>query len=217
MLHSAVGGPAEPTRVFVLRHGQTAWNLARRMQGHLDEPLDDTGRWQAERLGQALASEGIQALYSSDLQRAAATAAPLAQRLGMPVALHRALRERSFGEFEGISYADIGLRWPDATSAWRAREVDFCPGGGESLTAFAARCVPAVAQLAARHAGQAIAIFSHGGVLDCLYRAATHVDLAAQGSWLLGNATINRLLYTGEGFSLVGWNDDAHLLPDAPA
>jgi 2,3-bisphosphoglycerate-dependent phosphoglycerate mutase len=200
----------------VLRHGQTAWNLERRIQGHLDEPLDDTGRWQAQALGQALASEDLQAIYSSDLQRAAATAAPLAQRVGLPVCLDAALRERCFGAFEGQLYADIQTLWPEAAQRWRSREVDFCPGGGESLTAFDARCVTAVARLAARHPGQAIAIFAHGGVLDCLYRAATRVGLAAHGSWPLGNASINRLLHSAEGFALVGWNDDAHLLHGAP-
>ena len=59
----------EPTRVFALRHGQTAWNAERRIQGQLDVPLDDTGRWQAARLAQALAEEGLAAIYSSDLQR----------------------------------------------------------------------------------------------------------------------------------------------------
>ena len=74
----------EPTRVFVLRHGQTAWNASRRIQGHVDEPLDDTGRWQAQRLAQALAGEGIAAIYSSDLQRAHATALALAAATGLP-------------------------------------------------------------------------------------------------------------------------------------
>ena len=89
--------------------------------------------------------------------------------------------------------------------------MDFRPGGGEALTPFYARCVDTVCALAALHPGQGIAIVAHGGVLDCLYRAAVGVDLNAPRSWLLGNASINRLLFNGEGFSLVGWSDDAHL------
>jgi probable phosphoglycerate mutase len=68
-----------------------------------------------------------------------------------------------------------------------------------------------MAQLAARHPGEAIAVVAHGGVLDCLYRAALGIDLGAPRTWQLGNASINRLLFTGEGFVVVGWNDDAHL------
>jgi 2,3-bisphosphoglycerate-dependent phosphoglycerate mutase len=193
-----------------LRHGQTAWNLAKRIQGHLDVPLDETGIQQAQALAQALCAEGLQAIYSSDLQRALATAAPLGQCLGLPVQQDPALRERSFGAFEGQLYADIQTCWPEDAQRWRSRDLEFCPGGGESLTAFDARCVGAVSRLAALHAGQAIAIVAHGGVLDCLFRAATRVGLAAAGTWPLGNASINRLLHSAQGFTLVGWNDNAH-------
>ena len=205
----------EPCRVFLLRHGQTDWNAERRLQGHLDMPLNAVGRWQAEQLGQALAGEGIAAIYSSDLLRAQQTAQPLAHRLALPVQADPALRERHFGRLEGLSYAEIDQRFPDDARGWRLREPGFAPGGGETLTAFFERAVAAVTRLAAPHAGQAIALFTHGGVLDCLHRAATGVELRAPRSWQLGNASINRLLYTGSGFVLVGWDDHAHLENDA--
>lgn len=205
----------DATRLFVLRHGRTAWNAETRIQGQLDAPLDALGRWQAERLGaavaDALAGEPIAAIYSSDLQRALHTAQPLATRTGAPVLPDVRLRERGFGSFEGRTYAEIEATWPEAAQRWRQRDVDFQPGGGEALTPFYARCVSAVCELAARHPGQTIAIVAHGGVLDCLYRAAVGVSLNAPRSWQLGNASINRLLFNGEGLSLVGWNDDAHL------
>lgn len=205
----------EPTRLLVLRHGRTAWNVETRIQGQMDAPLDALGRWQAERLGaavaEALAGEAIAAVYSSDLQRALHTAQPLARRAGMAVLPDLRLRERGFGSFEGHTHAEIEATWPEAAQRWRQRDVDFQPGGGEALTTFYARCVGAVSELAARHPGRTIAIFAHGGVLDCLYRAAVGVTLNAPRSWQLGNATINRLLHHGEGLSLVGWNDDAHL------
>lgn len=204
----------EPTRVFALRHGRTAWNRALRIQGQLDVPLDDTGRWQAERLAEALADEGIEAIYSSDLERALATARALAARCAAPLVAERALRERAFGTFEGVTYAEIDARWPEEAARWRRREPDFGPGGGETLTEFFARCLGAASALAARHPGQTIALVAHGGVLDCLYRAATGLGLQAPRSWQLGNAAINRLLWHGEGFVLVGWNDCAHL--DSP-
>jgi probable phosphoglycerate mutase len=201
----------EPTRVLALRHGETAWNVEQRIQGHFDIPLNPTGRWQAERLAAALAGEGIAAVYSSDLQRALATASAVAQAAAAPLATEPALRERAFGRFEGVTFTEIETRWPDEAVRWRRREPGFGPGGGETLETFYARCVQAAGALAARHPGQTIAIVAHGGVLDCLYRAATGVSLQAPRSWHLGNAAINRLLWHGEGFTLVGWNDARHL------
>jgi len=121
------------------------------------------------------------------------------------------LRERAFGRFEGATPAEIEQRWPEDAARWRRREPDHGPGGGEPLTDFYARSVAAATVLAARHPGQAIALVAHGGVLDCLYRAALRIELAAPRTWQMGNASINRLLYTGEGWAVVGWNDDAHL------
>jgi probable phosphoglycerate mutase len=211
-----VPGPTDaadlhPTRIFLLRHGQTAWNAEQRIQGQLDIPLDATGLRQAQRLAGALRDEGIEVLYSSDLQRAAQTAAPLAALTGLPVQPDARLRERGFGVFEGHTYAEIEARWPQDALRWKLREPGFGPGGGEPLQAFYDRSVQAVLRLAARHPGQTIAIVAHGGVLDCVYRAAVRADLQAPRGWQLANATINRLLWTPEGLSLVGWNDTSHL------
>ncbi len=207
----------EPTRLFALRHGQTAWNAQLRIQGHLDQPLDDTGRWQAAQLGQALAGEALAAIYSSDLQRALATAQAVAATTGAPLHTDVRLRERAFGRFEGQTYAEIERLWPEEAERWRRREPDFGPGGGEPLRPFYERCVSTVLELAAGHPGQAIAVVAHGGVLDCLYRAAVGVDLSAPRSWQVGNATINRLLFNGERLQLVGWSDGGHLEGDALA
>lgn len=207
----------EPARLFVLRHGQTAWNAGQRLQGHLDIPLDDVGRQQAAQAAAALADEPLAAIYSSDLLRALQTAQALAATTSAAVVTDRRLRERHFGDFEGRTYAEVAQAWPDAAERWRRREPGFRPGGGESLLEFYDRCVGAVQQLAAAHAGQAIAVVAHGGVLDCLYRAAVGVDLAAPRTWKVGNATINRLLFNGERLQLVGWSDTGHLEGDALA
>lgn len=205
---------AQVTRVLAIRHGETAWNAETRMQGQLDIPLNAVGRWQAERVAAALADETIDAVYASDLLRATETAAPLARARGVRVVTDAGLRERCFGEFQGLTFDEVAARWPDGSRRWRRREPDFAPAGAESLRDFSARCVDAAQRLAAAHPGQCVALVAHGGVLDCLYRAATRVDLQAPRSWLLGNAAINRLLLTPLGFTLVGWNDTGHL--DAP-
>ena len=201
----------EPTRIVAVRHGETAWNVELRMQGQLDVPLNDVGRWQAARLADALRDEPFDAIYASDLARAFETASIVARAQGRAVVADAGLRERCFGVFQGLTFDEVTARWPDDARRWKQREPDFAPAGAESLTDFAARCVGAVARIAAAHAGQSIAIVAHGGVLDSLYRAAARVPLQPARSWALGNASINRLLHTPLGFTLVGWNDTAHL------
>jgi len=199
------------TRILAVRHGETAWNVDTRIQGQLDVPLNDTGRWQAERLARALSEENLVAVYSSDLSRAHETALALARVARVPVVSEPGLRERGFGRFEGHTFAEIEARWPDESRRWRQRELDFGPGGGETLRAFHARCTTTAARIAAAHPGRTIALVAHGGVMDCLYRAALHIELTAPRTWQLGNASINRLLYTGSGFTLIGWSDTQHL------
>lgn len=201
----------QATRIVLIRHGETTWNRATRIQGHTDIPLSELGHAQAARLAEALAEEPLSAVYASDLSRARQTAEALARVQGLTVRFDAALRERAFGRFEGLSWDEISQACPEDAARWRRREPDFAVGGGESLNAFSARCLGAARRAAEAHPGQTIAVVAHGGVLDCLYRAATRIALDAPRSWQLGNATINRLLATAEGFTLVGWNDDRHL------
>ena len=205
----STGGGA--TRLLAIRHGETDWNATARIQGHTDIALNATGRWQAECLARALAAEPLEAVYTSDLVRARDTAAPLARTTGAPLVHDAGLRERCFGRFEGATFDEIERRWPDDAARWRAREPDFTPGGGEPLAGFYARCVAAVDRLARAHRGGLIALVAHGGVLDCLYRAANGAGLRAKREWPLANASINRLLHTDEGLVLLGWNDVQHL------
>lgn len=199
------------TRVIAIRHGETAWNAEARIQGHLDIPLSEVGHSQARRLASALSGESLDAIYSSDLSRARQTAEPLAEALRLDVRLDHRLRERSFGRFEGMTFPDIGERWPDEHRRWRERDPEYGPQGGEVLADFYARVVAAASALCDVHRGESIALVAHGGVLDCLYRAAARADLRATRTWALGNASINRLLHSPQGFSLVGWGDVRHL------
>ena len=212
-MHEATSeDPAQQvTRVLAIRHGETAWNVDMRIQGQLDIPLNDTGRWQAHRLALAVAEEGISVVYSSDLLRAYETAQSVARGCGQPIHTDTGLRERGFGVFEGLTFREVEQRWPEQGERWRKRDPAFGPEGGETLRDFYARCVETATRLAAAHPGETIALVAHGGVMDSLYRAASRVALDAPRSWQLGNASINRLLYTPQGFTLVGWSDTYHL------
>jgi 2,3-bisphosphoglycerate-dependent phosphoglycerate mutase len=201
----------EPTRIVAIRHGETEWNRETRMQGQLDVALSDWGRDQARCLALALGDQSFDAIYSSDLLRALQTAQAFAALCPTGVIAEAGLRERCFGIFEGLTYREVQVRWPDQAQRWHERDPDFGPQGGETLRDFDARCMHTLTRLAAAHPGQPIAIVTHGGVLDCLYRAAARIGLQAERSWELGNASINRLLHTPQGFTLVGWSDTAHL------
>ena len=204
----------EPTRIIAIRHGETSWNVDTRIQGQLDIPLSANGRWQAERLAEALRDESIKAIYASDLTRAWETAQYLGHVHGLQVTKESGLRERGFGDFEGKTFAEIEVLLPEQSLRWRKRDPEFSPAGGESLVALRARVIEAAQRLATLHPGEQIALVGHGGVMDVLYRAATRLDIQAPRTWALGNAAINRLLWTPEGFTLVGWADTHHLDDD---
>jgi probable phosphoglycerate mutase len=203
----------ETTRILAIRHGETAWNVDTRIQGHLDIPLNDTGLQQARWLAQALAErDAVHAIYASDLARAHVTALAVGEALGVAVVTHSGLRERAFGEFQGRTFAEIEAELPEHARHWRQRTPDWTPpGAGESLCVLRERVLRTVDELAARHLGEQIVLVAHGGVMDVLYRAATRLDLQAPRTWQLPNTAVNRLLWTPQGLSLVGWADTAHL------
>ena len=203
-----------PVRITAVRHGETAWNAVTRIQGHIDIDLNTRGLQQAQQVGAALADVGITHVYTSDLARARNTAAAIAQHAGIApesVVLVPGLRERGFGVFEGKTHAEIEAEWPEDAQRWRQRLPDWAPQGGETPLQLRERISQAVNHIAVRHPGEHIALVAHGGVLDMLYRLATGQDVNAIRTWDLGNCTINRLLWTPQGLSLVGWADTSHL------
>jgi probable phosphoglycerate mutase len=202
------------TRIIAIRHGETAWNVDTRIQGQLDIGLNDTGRHQAQRVASALGGETISAIYSSDLLRAWDTARAIAHATERPLHAHQGLRERGFGVFQGRTFTEIEAAWPEQAQRWRKREPHWAPEGGESLAALRERISRTASELGARHPGEQIVLVAHGGVMDALYRIATGQELQAPRTWNLGNAAINRLLWTPDGLTLVGWADTRHLDDD---
>ncbi|MDO5694026.1 MAG: histidine phosphatase family protein [Pseudomonadota bacterium] len=205
----------EPTRILAIRHGETAWNVGARVQGHLDIPLNGTGHAQAARLGRALREHlPIDAIHSSDLTRARQTAQAVADATGAPLEVDAALRERCFGNLQGRTFDEVRASAPEDAESWRRRDPAWTPPGvgGESLLQFRERVLHSVQTLAAGNMGRHIVIVTHGGVLDVLYRAATGLDLQDARTWQIGNAAVNRLLWTPDiGLTLVGWADTTHL------
>ena len=199
--------------LWLIRHGETAWNAEHRIQGHLDIPLSVTGMRQAARLSERLANEPIRAVYSSELARAWLTAVPLAERLGLEVIPEPRLRERCFGIFEGLTLDEIASRHPEAFRNWRERDPDWAMEGGETGQQLIDRVLDALHDVAGRHRGETVALVTHGGVLDVAYRASRALDWDAPREHQMLNASINRLrvTFSPPAIAMVDWGDVAHL------
>ena len=199
------------TDLILIRHGETEFNREGRFQGGIDAPLNDHGRRQAEWLAAQLARERIDALNCSDLLRARQTAAPAAAALGLTAQPDARLREQGFGVLEGLTFAEAREREPAALAVWARHRADSAPPGGETVHAFHDRVVAAVRDIAARHAGRRIAVVTHGGVLDMLWRASHGLPLDGPRTVLIPNTGLNRFTIDAERLEITGWGEDAHL------
>ncbi|SAK77566.1 phosphoglycerate mutase [Caballeronia calidae] len=204
------------TQILFIRHGETDWNRIKRIQGHVDIPLSEHGFLQAEQLGQRLAREGrMDAVYSSDLQRAQQTARPFADALGLELRLSEGLRERFYGAFQGHDSDEINDKFPAEYVEWQTRDPGFAPpGDGESQRVFYHRVVHAMEPIVAAHPGGRVAVVAHGGVLDCIYRFAMKLSLQEPRNWPLLNCSVNVVDYADGGATVVSWGDISHLSTD---
>ena len=199
------------TQLILIRHGETPWNRERRMQGHVDTALSDTGRAQAAALASRLAATDFSGLYSSDLARARDTAHAIAELTGHAIVAERRLRERAFGIFEGLTYHEIADRYPEAFARFEARDPDYVVPGGESARAFWARCLGCLGEIGERHAGAAVVVVTHGLVLDAIYRAAHGLPHDQPRPVPLVNASINVFAYSAGTWQMESWGDVGHL------
>lgn len=206
------------TTLWLIRHGETDWNAARRFQGHLDVPLNSLGKTQAQLLASRLEVEHrtrrFAALCTSDLSRAKDTASATGARTGLPLSLRVGLRERHYGVLGALTHEEMASKHPEVFALWQARVPDYVVPGGESLRHFNRRVMRELLGLAEAHLGQHVLIVTHGGVLDCAYRAARRLPLDAEREHPIHNASINQVLVSATGALELGpWGDTAHLEP----
>jgi probable phosphoglycerate mutase len=201
----------KPTRICMVRHGETAWNAEGRVQGQLDIPLNDVGRAQARATAVVLAEHDFTAIYCSDLMRVRQTAEPAAKRLALPVSYMAELRERHYGMFETLTYVEVREKFPEQYARFRDKDPDFDFEGGESLRGFNERSLKAVGDLIARHQGEQILVFTHGGVLEMVYRHARAVGLSSARDFEIPNAAINWVEVTPDQWTVWSWAEVAHL------
>jgi len=199
------------TRFIVVRHGETEWNVAGRIQGHGDSALTATGVAQAEALAQRLAGEKFHRIVASDLARAHETAKRIAAVSGHDIGLDVRLRERNFGAGEGLPYDEIDRLYPGAFSRVRETDPDYRIPGGESRRDFHERVVAGVEALAGTHAGETVVLVTHGGVLATLYRHVHAIPLEKAHAISITNASYNSLAFDGKRWSVETWNCTLHL------
>jgi probable phosphoglycerate mutase len=202
---------ARNTRFCLVRHGETDWNSEKRVQGQIDIDLNSAGRAQARAVAESLREQRFAAVYSSDLLRAWRTAQIAAAGWQIAVLPAPTLRERDFGVLQGLTVAEARLARPHAYHHHQARTPDYDCETGESLVDFAARVMAGLQGLAERHSGQTVLAFTHGGVLDVIYRAAAGRTLDAPRDFTLPNAAFNWLEYGDGGWRLISWADCRHL------
>jgi glucosyl-3-phosphoglycerate phosphatase len=150
--------------LILLRHGETDWNVERRMQGHRDIGLNEAGLRQAVDAALSVAALDPQVIISSDSTRARDTAATVAKICGLDVALDERLRETSMGDWEGLTRDEVVATWPDEWERWRTTSPHACPPGGESRAQVARRAAEAVSELDTGEDQRALLV-SHGGLI----------------------------------------------------
>jgi broad specificity phosphatase PhoE len=192
------------TELYLVRHGETEWNAARRIQGRTDIPLNDTGREQARQAAELLARRRWQGVYTSPLGRAHETARIIAERLGLDgVTDIDALVERDYGEAEGMGFDEIEALYPEGVRA----------PGQETRDEVAARVVPALLQLAERHPGERLVIVSHGGAIRAVLQAAEPGTRHPR----ITNASVHSFKVEDGALRLIAFDDpieEESLLPD---
>lgn len=206
---------SQPTRICLVRHGETEWNAERRIQGQIDIALNATGLRQAAAAGRWLKTAGIVALYGSDLKRAWATAQLIGEALGLVPQPVPELRERRYGVFEGLTYDEAKQRFPDGYAAFEGRNASYDFENGESLSEMFARVSGKLQMLAAAHCGESIAVVVHGGVLDIVNRFVRGNSLETPRDFLIPNAGLNWIAAVDGRWHIESWGETAHLEPGA--
>ena len=200
-----------PTTLLFIRHGLTDWNAEKRWQGHADIPLNETGYAQAEALACRLADWPIERIISSDLQRCAQTAQAIAaHHPRIELTYDPIWRERDVGDFAGLTFTDIQEKFPECLNKQRGM---FDPPNGEPFKSLRRRAMNAYEKALAAHAGQMVAIVTHGGILHTLIAQLIHIREDSYGRFSLrGNTGLNIIEVTDEGEPyLIRLNDTSHL------
>ncbi|MDM8558008.1 histidine phosphatase family protein [Candidatus Parabeggiatoa sp. HSG14] len=202
------------TKIFLIRHGETVWNVERIIQGHLDSPLTEKGITQIEALANHLKSQKFDALYSSDLGRAYQTAKCISKTTGLSIVTDKRLRERNLGIFQGIAKKVLKTKFPEESRFYEANDANYVIPEGESIKQLSKRCITYFEELLQKHAGQHILVTTHNGVLVTLLKHTMQLPLEVRPRFISKNSSINVFTYENNTWLLERLGDLSHLQHD---
>jgi len=198
-------------RLLIVRHGLTSWNNEGRFQGQTDVPLNQIGRRQAAALAKRLSTERIDAAYASDLSRAWETATAIIAHHACPLQAEPGLREMSFGDWEGLTYAEIQERDAQLLARWEVDELNLSAPAGETLHQIAQRVKTVFERITVKHPDDTVLLVAHGGALQVLL--CLILGLPSQSYWQfhLDQASLSEVRIYPQGAILNLFNDTCHL------
>ena len=199
------------TKIVLVRHGETIWNLETRIQGHLDSPLTETGKAQVEALAEHFKSQSFTALYSSDLGRASETALRISEKNGLSVSVTNCLRERNLGIFQGNLKENLEKTFPKEAPYYRANDPDYLIPEGETLRQLSRRSMKCLEKIAKKHEGERVLVVTHNGVIVSLLKNTLCIPLEAPRNFVSLNAGISVFSYSDETWKLEVWGDYSHI------
>ena len=201
-------------RLILVRHGQTEWNAGGRYQGQSNVALSDTGRKQARFLAERFPVRQLDAIYTSDLDRAKETAECVGKRLGLTVCPEKAFRELSFGDWEGLTYQEISLRWPEEAKKLFTAPDELSIPNGETFRELQKRALDKIHLLYEKHIDQTVAVFAHGAINKTILAGLMHIPLHYLWSLRQDNTAVN-ILRLDDGYVMVELiNSTSHLGED---
>ena len=199
------------TKLILIRHGQTEWNLKGRYQGQSDIALSEKGREQAKQLAAHFPVQSVDAFYASDLTRAMDTAAAVATSFDKEVQPIKELREIHFGKWEGLTYPEICAGWPDESKNFFSNPEHADIPDGETFTEVQNRGVQAVLKIVSLHPEQTVAITAHGGILRTILAEALHMPMQYMWTMRQDNTAVN-IIHYDENYRMIELlNSTAHL------
>lgn len=201
-------------RLILVRHGQTEWNAGGRYQGQSNVALSDTGRKQARFLAERFPVRQLDAIYTSDLDRAKETAECVGKRLGLTVCPEKAFRELSFGDWEGLTYQEISSRWPEEAEKLFTAPDELVIPHGETFRDLQKRALDKIYSLYEQHIDQTVAVFAHGAINKTILAGLMHIPLHYLWSLRQDNTAVN-ILRLDDGYVMVELiNSTSHLGED---
>ena len=202
---------AQSTRLFLIRHGETEWNVAHIAQGHLDSLLTERGVAQCQALGRRLKGYIFDTIYSSDLGRCQKTAQYAIGETGQPIHLDERLRERNLGVVQGLNRQQARAQLPEVAAGIGSRDPDYVVPEGESVRQMLDRMLAFLEDMLAQHAGETVLVVSHGGVLSVLMRHLLGLSPEQPRKFYIRNAGLNVIVHGEEGWMVETLGDVAHL------